>query len=167
MQMVAHGLSTGALFMLVGALQERLHTRDLSRMGGLWATIPTFSAFFLFFGVASLGLPGLGNFLGEFLVLIGSYQHHQWLTVAATAGIVLAAIYALAMIQQTVHGPAVEKRSIVDVSGPAWLSLTAMAALLVWLGLYPQPLLRRVAPSFEPASAAVLSVQQPGHGRLQ
>ena len=73
MQLVAHGLSTGALFMLAGALQERLHTRDMRQMGGLWGAVPRVAAMALFFALASLGLPGLANFIGEFLVLFGSF----------------------------------------------------------------------------------------------
>jgi NADH-quinone oxidoreductase subunit M len=157
MQMIAHGISTGALFMLVGALQERLHTRDLRRMGGLWGHIPVLSALLLFFAVASLGMPGLGNFIGEFLVLLGSFPQHAFMTMAATAGIVLAAVYALIMVQQTVHGPAEPGRCVVDLSRPMKVSLVSMAMILLWLGLYPQPLLRMVGPAIGSEQALVVS----------
>jgi NADH-quinone oxidoreductase subunit M len=157
MQMIAHGISTGALFMLVGALQERLHTRDLRRMGGLWGHIPVLSALLLFFAVASLGMPGLGNFIGEFLVLLGSFPRHALMTMAATAGIVLAAVFALVMIQQTVHGPAEPGRRVVDLSRPMKVSLVSMAVILLWLGLYQQPLLRMVGPAIGSEQALVVS----------
>lgn len=160
MQMIAHGISTGALFMLVGALQERLHTRDLRHMGGLWGRIPVFGALLLFFAVASLGMPGLGNFIGEFLVLLGSFAPHAALTVAATAGIVLAAVYALVMVQYTVHGPAEPDRRVADLSRPMQWSLISMALILVWLGLYPQPLLRMVGPAMGSERPMVVSAEE-------
>lgn len=104
MQMIAHGLSTAALFALVGALQHRLHTRDMAQLGGLWASLPKLSAIALFFAVASLGLPGLGNFVAEFLVLLGSFEAHRWITVIAAAGLVGAALYALLMMQRVFFG---------------------------------------------------------------
>lgn len=146
-QMLAHGISTGALFMLVGALEERLHTRELHRMGGLWARMPRLGALLLFFAVATLGLPGLGNFVGEFLVLIGSYPAQPAMTIAATAGIVLAAVYALTMIQRTLHGAVPPPPSPPDLRAPLVTSLAIMAAGLLWLGVYPQPVLHLVAPA--------------------
>lgn len=160
-QMLAHGISTGALFMLVGALEERLHTRDLHRMGGLWGSMPRLGALLLFFAVASLGLPGLGNFVGEFLVLFGSYAAHPWMTMAATAGIVLAAAYALTLIQRTLHGPATNGLTLPDLRPPLLTSLAVMAGILLWLGLYPQPVLNLVAP-VAPRSGPVVTVPHVG-----
>ena len=96
MTMICHGLSTGGLFILVGGLQERIHTRDLDRMGGLWAAAPRLSAVALFFSLASLGLPGLGDFVGEFLVLLGAYQISVTITVVASLGVLASTFYALA-----------------------------------------------------------------------
>ena len=141
MQMLAHGVTTGALFILVGALQERLHTRDMRRMGGLWATLPRFGAIGLFFAIASLGLPGLGNFVGEFLVLLGTYQVSIPMTVLASLGLVVATIYSLALVQQTFHGQAREQWSVQDLSLRSLALLGAMIVVQVWLGLYPQPVL--------------------------
>ena len=103
-QMVAHGFSTAALFMMAGALQQRLHTREMSEMGGLWVRAPRMGAITLFFVVASLGMPGLGNFVGEFLVLLGAFQVDVPLTVAAAIGVVFAAVYALALMQRSFQG---------------------------------------------------------------
>jgi NADH-quinone oxidoreductase subunit M len=141
MQMIAHGITTGALFILVGALQERLGTRDMRRMGGLWATLPRFGAITLVFAIASLGLPGSGNFLGEFLVLLGSYRVNVPVTALAALGLVAAVIYSLALVQRTFHGSVNERWSVPDLSARHLATLGAMIAVQVWLGLYPQPVL--------------------------
>lgn len=149
-QMVAHGFSTAALFMMAGALQERLHTRDLARMGGLWARAPRMGAVTLFFVVASLGMPGLGNFVGEFMVLVGAFQVNTELTVLAALGLVVAAVYALALMQRSFQGP------VHDASGPLadfgareMTVMLVLGAALVGLGVYPQPLLDLSGPVLE------------------
>lgn len=140
MQMIAHGITTGALFILIGALQERLGTRDMRRMGGLWATVPRFGAVTLAFAIATLGLPGSGNFIGEFLLLLGSYRINVLMTVLAALGWVAALIYALALLQRTFYGSAEnESRTIPDLSTRDMATLGAMVVVQVWLGLYPQP----------------------------
>jgi len=152
MQMLAHGISSGALFMLAGALQERLHTRDMRQLGGLWTTIPKLAAVALFFAIASLGLPGLGNFIGEFFVLVGSYQVTILGTVLATLGLVAAAIYSLALMQRTFYGPveAPQPSHVVpDLSRPALAMFGVMIVIQVWLGLYPQPVLTMAGSSIE------------------
>jgi len=141
MQMVCHGLSTGALFVLVGQLYGRTHTRDMRRMGGLWNKVPVMGAVGMFFAMASLGLPGLGNFIAEFLVLVGSYHASVLWTVLATCGLVPATIYSLWIVQQVFHGEARETWSIPDLSARELLIAGSMMALLVVLGLYPQPVL--------------------------
>lgn len=147
MQLVAHGVSTGALFMLAGALQERLRTRDMRRMGGLWGTMPRLAALTLFFGVASLGLPGLANFVGEFLVLFGSFARQPGLTVVAAGGLVVAAIYSLAMLQRTFFGRRTDDRTVPDLPRMAVITLLVMATVQVWLGWYPAPLLSTTEPA--------------------
>lgn len=153
--MIAHGFSTGALFILVGALQERLHTRDMRRLGGLWETMPRLAAISLFFALASLGLPGLGNFVGEFLVLVGAYRVSVLLTAVATAGIVAAALYSLVLIQQVFYGPHPERWQAPDLSIRHLATLGTMIALLVWLGLYPQPFLSTTGQALAPLQAIV------------
>lgn len=139
MQMIAHGLSTGALFILVGALQERMQTRDIRRMGGLWSVAPKLGGFSLFFAMASLGMPGLANFIGEFLVLLGVFRVNIILTVFAVLGIIGAAIYSLFFIKRTFHGPNTEGWTIPDL-GPRHVALLGiMIVFQVGLGLYPQP----------------------------
>lgn len=149
MQMIAHGITTGALFILVGALQERLGTRDMRRMGGLWSTVPGFGAVMLVFAIASLGLPGSGNFIGEFLVLLGSYRVNVFVTVFAALGLVISVIYSLALIQRTFHGSANESWAVPDLSMRYLATLGSMIAVQVWLGLSPQPVLDTAGKALE------------------
>jgi len=141
MQIICHGISTGALFMLVGGLQERIHTREVNRMGGLWSVVPRMGAVGLFFAMASLGLPGLGNFVAEFLVLIGTYKTNVTMTVLATAGLVTATVYSLWMIHVTFFGLNKERWKIPDFSLREMSAMAVMILSLVLLGLYPQPVL--------------------------
>jgi NADH-quinone oxidoreductase subunit M len=147
MVMLCHGISTGALFILVGQLQERTHTREVDRLGGLWATIPRLSGVGLFFALASMGLPGLGDFIGEFLVLLGTYAAHLWLTVVAAFGILASTFFALRFVQRAFHGPNIHKWSIPDLFAREVIILAPMMALLVWLGLYPQPVFNTFRPA--------------------
>jgi NADH-quinone oxidoreductase subunit M len=149
MQMVCHGISTGALFIIAGALQERIRTRDLNRMGGLWSAAPRMGAAGLFFALASLGLPGLGNFVAEFLVLIGIYKVNITVTVFATAGLVFATVYSLWMVHLTFLGPNRENRKIPDFSLREMAVMSVMMIMLVLLGLYPQPLIDTAGRSLE------------------
>jgi NADH-quinone oxidoreductase subunit M len=139
--MLAHGLSTGALFALCGLLYERLHTRDIACFGALGEALPRFATTFMFFSIASLGLPGLGNFVGEFLTLVGSFRRAPAAVVAAAAGLVLAAVYSLHLVQRSLHGVAVEREPLPDLDGRERAMLAALAAGLLLLGLYPQPAL--------------------------
>ncbi len=138
-QILSHGISTGALFMLVGSLQERIQTRDTRRMGGLWPVVPRMSASLLFFALASLGLPGMGNFIGEFLVLLGTYGVSLPWTAIAAGGFIFSTVYALWMIQRALFGPNNEGWRIPDLSTREMGALTAMLLATLWLGLYPRP----------------------------
>ncbi len=149
MQMIAHGISTAALFMLAGVLQERLHTRDMRQMGGLWESAPRMGAMVLFFAIASLGLPGLANFVGEFLVLLGAYRENVALTVLAVLGIVTAAAYALILVQRSFHGEPREGSAVKDLCARELTAMSAMIVFTVWLGLYPQWALDTAAPALE------------------
>ena len=147
MTMISHGLSTGSLFILVGALQERTHTRDMGRMGGLWTTVPRLSGAVLFFALASMGLPGLGDFVGEFLVLLGSYQLSVGITIVAALGILASTFYALRMVQRVFHGETTQRWQLPDLSPREALIVAPMIVGLLWLGLYPQPVLNTFAPA--------------------
>ncbi len=145
MQMVCHGISTGALFILVGMIQERIGTRDLNQMGGFWSSAPRLSGMALIFALASLGLPGMGNFVGEFLVLIGTYQVNPWMAVPASAGLVLAAIYSLWMVLRAFFGPPSAGLSLADLTHREAALTAIMCVCIIWLGVYPQPILKTVA----------------------
>jgi len=155
MQMLCHGISTGALFILVGSLQERLRTRDMKNMGGLWSGLPRMGGMALVFALASLGLPGLGNFVGEFLVLLGSFRSSVTLTALATIGLVFAAIYSLWIIQRVFHGERREERSVTDLSNREMSILMVMAVAIFMLGLYPQPIFRTAGPAVNKVRYAV------------
>jgi NADH-quinone oxidoreductase subunit M len=146
-QMISHGVSTGALFVLAGLLQERMHTRDISEMGGLWETMPALSGAGLVFAMASIGLPGLGDFVGEFLVLLGAYRANVSLTVVATLGLLAATLYGLKFAQSAFHGPNLHHWSLPDLRLREWTILGPMILLLLWIGLYPQPVLNTLRPS--------------------
>lgn len=139
LEMICHGLATGALFVVVGMLYERTGTRDLRELGGLWASMPRFGGVTLFFALAALGLPGLGNFVAEWLCLFGAWPASPSLAVLGAAGLVLAAVYALWFVQRTFHGaPTVASH---DLRAGEAVLYGAMAAALLWLGLAPQPVL--------------------------
>ena len=157
MQMVAHGVSTAALFMMAGAIQHRLHTRDMHKMGGLWHNAPRMGACALFFAVASLGLPGLGNFVAEFLVLFGLFAVQPWIAVVAAMGLIGAAIYSLWMIQLTFHGESKENREFADFGGREITTMAAMMVALILLGLYPQPIFDMAEPVLNNLQSIVLT----------
>lgn len=164
--MICHGFSTGALFALVGALQERTHTREMDRLGGLWAAIPRLSGAGLFFALASMGLPGLGDFVGEFLVLLGTYKQHLALTIVAVIGLLASTFYALQFVQRAFHGPNVNQWSVEDLLPREILMLAPMMVILLWLGLYPQPVLNTFRPAMN-ALEQTVSHHWDGHGSQQ
>jgi NADH-quinone oxidoreductase subunit M len=133
-QMISHGISTGALFILAGLLQERLHTRDISHMGGLWETMPALSGAALVFAMASL-------------VLLGAYRANVSLTVVATLGLLAATLYGLKFAQSAFQGPNPHHWRLPDMRFRESAILGLMMALLLWIGLYPQPVLNTVRPS--------------------
>jgi NADH-quinone oxidoreductase subunit M len=145
MQMVTHGISTGALFVLAGMLKERLHTRDIGRMGGLWTSMPSMGGVALLFTMASLGLPFLGNFIAEFLILMGSFDSNVALTVLATLGLVFSAIYSLRLMQKVFLGQPSSPTSLPDLSGREMIIMASLTIAIVFLGLYPQPVMDMVA----------------------
>ena len=147
--MVCHGISTGGLFVLVGALQQRIHTRELSRMGGLFATMPRFSGSAMVLALASLGLPGLGDFIGEFLVLLGSWRVWPVAAIFATLGVLAATFYALRLIQRAFQGPNDHRWSLPDLSPREGLIIGSMIAALLWIGFYPRPVTATFAPAMD------------------
>jgi len=154
-QIVCHGVTTGALFILVGQLYERIGTRDIERMGGLWRQVPRMGAVSLFFSMASLGLPGLGNFAGEFLVLLGAYAVWPAAAAVAAAGLIAAAMYSLRMVRRVFHGPEEQAWTLADLSPREGLVLGVLALSIIWLGIRPQPLLDAVTPVLQNLAAVL------------
>jgi NADH-quinone oxidoreductase subunit M len=151
LQMVNHGLSTGALFLLVGILYERRHTRAIADFGGLAKSVPVFSGIFLLVALSSLGLPGLNGFVGEFLILLGTFFEYRWWAVPAAAGIILAAVYLLWAYQRVFHGEPdrEENRTMGDLRPRESIMLAPVVALIVFIGVYPKPFLERIEPAAE------------------
>ena len=144
LQMVTHGISTGALFVLAGMLKERLHTRDIAQMGGLWTSMPAMGAVAMLFTMASVGLPALGNFVAEFLILMGTFLVNVPLTVIATLGLVFSALYSLRLMQKVFLGPTIVEKTFNDFSAREVIIMAALSISIVLLGLYPQPVMDTV-----------------------
>lgn len=150
LQMVNHGLSTGMLFMLVGLLYQRRHTRAMSEYGGIAKVMPAYAAFFLIALLASVGLPGLNGFVGEFLILAGTFQVHWFWAAAAAFGVVLAAVYLLWLWRNVFHGPITkpENRNLPDLNPrEKWLVLAPVVVAMFAIGVYPRWLLKPMEPS--------------------
>jgi NADH-quinone oxidoreductase subunit M len=163
MIMIGHGLSTGALFFLIGMLYERRHTREIAAYGGLARVVPMLSLIFVVTSLASIGLPGLNGFVGEFLVLLGSFARHPIATGLATTGVIFAAMYLLPAVQRIffnkLDNPANEHLS--DLTPRELWVMLPLVFGMVWLGLYPKPVLSRM----EAASKHYVELTQPGRDR--
>ncbi|GHN01030.1 NADH-quinone oxidoreductase subunit M [Cytophagales bacterium WSM2-2] len=144
MQMITHGISTGALFILAGVLYERIHTRDITQMGGFWKKVPFMGTIGLVFVLASLGLPGLGNFVAEFLTLIGTWPVSPMLTILATIGVVFATAYSLRIMQKVFLGETSSDKFLPDLSLREKFILIPLVAAIIWLGLFPQTVINTV-----------------------
>jgi NADH-quinone oxidoreductase subunit M len=163
LQMLTHGISTGALFIIAGIIQERSRTRDLEAMSGLWETTPRLGAFGLLFVLAALGLPGLGNFIAEFLVLLGAYQSYPVLAMVAAGALIVSPCYALRIIQKAFHGANERRWQFRDLAWHEWATLLPMAVIIIWLGLNPQPTLGLIRPALErfpPTAAATMVIER-------
>jgi NADH-quinone oxidoreductase subunit M len=148
LQMVNHGLYTAALFILIALLYQRLGTFSVSEMRGLQRRMPVLAGVFTLVMLASIGVPGLNGFVGEFLILAGTFLTHRWWAVAATAGVVLAAVYLLWAYQQAFQGkPAAESAAVRDLTWREGIVLAPLVVLIVLLGVFPGPLLSRIGPS--------------------
>jgi NADH-quinone oxidoreductase subunit M len=164
LQMLNHGFSTGALFLLVGMIYERRHTRMIEDFGGLWKQMPLFAAFFMVVTLSSIGLPGLNGFVGEFLILVGTFQSTASYAVIAATGVILAAAYMLWMYQRVMFGEVTkpENKLLKDLSGREALVLSCVTLFIFWIGIYPQTFLSRMEPTVKGYLAQVNTKYQAG-----
>jgi len=156
LQMVNHGVSTGALFLLVGWLYERRHTRETAKLGGLQKPAPIFAAVFMVVLLSSIGLPGLNGFVGEFLALLGAFAAFKWWATAAATGVIIAALYLLWAYQRVFHGPVDDDNA--DMADLTWSEGAIMVPFLVaifFMGLYPKPVIERMEPAVDALIAHV------------
>lgn len=153
LQMVNHGISTGALFLIVGLIYERTHTRQMDEMGGLWKVMPVLATLSLVVSLSSMALPGLNGFVGEFTILLGAYSSQAlgspWFTAIAVVGVILAAIYILTMFQKVFMGPVTKdsNKSLPDLSWTEIAMLAPLVVLIFWIGMYPAPFFRLMEPT--------------------
>ncbi|MEA3055477.1 MAG: NADH-quinone oxidoreductase subunit [Actinomycetota bacterium] len=150
MQMVNHGLSTGALFFLLGMIYERRHTYEISELRGLQKAMPVMAVVFTVVMMSSIGLPGLNGFVGEYLILIGSFLTRRWWAVVAASGVIFAAVYLLWAYQRVFHGPIDEENAhAADMTWREGLVMAPLLAGILFLGVYPKPMLERIEPSVD------------------
>ncbi len=161
LQMVNHGLSTGALFLLVGMIYERRHTREMDLLGGIWKPMPLYGALMLFVVLSSIGLPALNGFVGEFTILLGSFGSNvlasPWFAGLATVGVILAAIYLLHMFEKVFLGPIrlPENARLKDLNLREVITLLPVLILILWIGVYPQPFFNLMGPAVQQLSSAL------------
>jgi NADH-quinone oxidoreductase subunit M len=154
LQMVNHGLSTGALFLLVGVLYERRHTRLLSEYGGIWAKVPIFGSFFIITALSSVGLPGMNGFVGEFTILLGTFQVNVAYAAIATFGIVLAAWYLLVAVRRTLFGPLNPANAgLLDMSAREIAVMLPLVIFFFVIGFFPNLLFREINPAVDQLTA--------------
>jgi len=168
LQMVNHGLSTGALFLIVGMIYERRHTRDMDDFGGLWKVMPIYGAMTLIVALSSMGLPGLNGFVGEFTILLGAWGAGQpagalgsyWFAGLSAIGVILAAVYILLMYQKLFLGPVTkeENRTLRDLNWREIVTLLPLIVLIFWIGLYPKPFFMLIAPAVDKLVATFQAV---------
>jgi NADH-quinone oxidoreductase subunit M len=168
-QMINHGLSTGALFLIVGMIYERRHTRMIAEFGGLSKVMPLFAVFFMAFTLSSIGLPGLNGFVGEFLILLGTFKVYPWYAIFAASGVIFAAVYMLWMFQRVMFGQVTNPKNLglKDLSAREVVVLLPILIFVIWIGVYPNTFLRPMEPSVkhfikqvENKRAAVMDIEK-------
>ncbi|HZO21289.1 MAG TPA: NADH-quinone oxidoreductase subunit M, partial [Steroidobacteraceae bacterium] len=148
-QMISHGLISGALFLCVGVLYDRMHSRQIADYGGVINTMPIFAAFMVLFALANTGLPGTSGFVGEFLVILASFKASFWYSLLAAVTLILGAAYTLWLVKRVVFGPVANPRvaALTDLNGREFIVLGALALAVLWIGVWPAPLLKIMQPT--------------------
>jgi NADH-quinone oxidoreductase subunit M len=169
MVMLGHGLVSGALFLCVGVIYDRLHTREIERYGGLSVNMPHYAMFFMLFTMASVGLPGTSNFIGEFLALVGIYRVSSLVTLVCTTGIILGAAYMLYLYARVAFG--VQKNAdaaaMPDLDRREWLILAPIAAAVLWMGVYPESFLAPMRADIAALDARLARARPEGDAQLK
>ena len=149
--MISHGISTGALFLLLGMMYERRHSRLIEDYGGIGRVAPWFATAFVITALASIGLPGTSGFVGEFLALLGTFETHMVVAAIAATGVIFAAYYMLPMVQRVLFNKLdkPENRKFADLSRREMAIMAPLVALMIWIGVHPTPFLERMEPSIE------------------
>ena len=140
-QMISHGFISGAMFLCIGVLYDRMHSREIASYGGVANTMPKFAAFAVFFAMANSGLPGTAGFVGEWMVILGAVQYNFWIGALASTTLVLGAAYTLWMVKRVYFGDVANEqvKALKDINGREFLMLSLLAAAVLWMGLYPKP----------------------------
>ena len=170
LQMINHGVSTPALFLLVGWIYERRHTREIAELRGLQKMAPVLAGVFTIVMMSSIGVPGLNGFVGEFMILIGTFLTHRWWAVVAASGVILAALYLLWAYQRTFHGEPDAGDSMEDLNFREKLAIAPLLILIVLMGVYPKPFLDRIDPSVKALITHIedrTSVREPEVAKLR
>jgi NADH-quinone oxidoreductase subunit M len=166
--MLSHGLVSGALFLSVGVIYDRLHTREIDRYGGLSINMPYYALFLMLFTMASVGLPGTSGFVGEFLSLAGLYQVSSWVTLACTTGIILGAAYMLYLYRRVAFGDQkhADAAAMLDLDWREWAMMAPIAAAVLWMGVYPESFLAPMRQDIAALDARIARARPEGDARI-
>jgi NADH-quinone oxidoreductase subunit M len=167
-QMISHGFIAGALFLAVGVIYERMHTREIDAYGGLVIRMPAYALVFMFFTMANVGLPGTSGFVGEFLTLVGAFKANTWIAFGATSGVILSAAYALWLYRRVVFGDMIKEslKTITDMDTREYMMIVPLVIMTILLGVYPALVLDIIGPSVDALLENVTSAQAAAHAAL-
>ena len=167
--MLSHGLVSGALFLSVGVIYDRLHTREIDRYGGLAINMPKYSLFFMLFTMASIGLPGTSGFVGEFLSLLGIYERSSWVALVCTTGIILGAAYMLYLYRRVIFGEQknADAAAMPDLDAREWAMMVPLAAVVLWMGVYPESFLAPMRADIAALDARLARAKPEGDARIE
>ncbi len=167
-QMISHGFIAGALFLAVGVIYERMHTREIDAYGGLVIRMPAYALVFMFFTMANVGLPGTSGFVGEFLTLVGAFKANTWIAFGATSGVILSAAYALWLYRRVVFGDMIKEslKTITDLDTREYMMIVPLVIMTILLGVYPALVLDIIGPSVDALLENVTSAQAAAHAAL-